>query len=251
MSERDLALMIHVDPSIVPRYQQALGVLASRWEVRPVVAGAFSTAYVQLARGLRRPGGHLLEPLLAHAGAGPRSRWGRVVVISFSAGYALVRELLSSPDADEIAGWIALDSGHAAFEGDRTPLDAHMEPFLRLARRALAGEALLWYGHSDVQTPQKGPQAFASTTQFGLELLRLLKVESTPPETRFVSPRLVVRAYDVRPGDHEEHIAALTEWGPTFTAAALAALDGAEAAAGAEATAEGGAPAGVDQETGV
>ncbi|AKT38004.1 hypothetical protein [Chondromyces crocatus] len=226
MSLQDLLLLIHVDPSVVPCYRTALSALSSNWEIRPIFAGAFSSAYVQLASSLRSPGGHLLEPLLSYCGASPCESYRRIVAVSFSAGYALVREILSGPDARQLAGWIALDSGHAALTTERMPLDVHMDPFVRLARRALAGEALLWFGHSDVKTPQQGPGAFASTTQFGLELLRLLKAEPTEQPTRFVSPLLVVKGHDLRQDDRAEHIAALREWGPAFTTSALAALDG-------------------------
>lgn len=222
----DLLILVHADPSVLPSYRAALAPLSSDWTVVTKTVGALSRAYQQYAGILRRRGGLLLDALLEDIGHGPRARWDRIVLASYSAGYALVREVLSGPDAEFVAGWIGIDSGHAGFDADGTAADAQMAPFVALARRAAAGQALLWYGHTDVRTPQAGAGAFASTTQFADELLHLLGACATPPPTRYVSPTLVLRAYDLEHRDHDEHVAALLRWGPGFVGAALAALDG-------------------------
>jgi hypothetical protein len=225
----NLLLLVHFDPSLVPAYQAALAPLADRWVIGSLYLGPLSGAYTSFAARERGRGKNLIHAALAAAGDVPGARWTRLVVASFSAGYALVREMLRGPEADLIDGWIGIDSGHAALDRDGTALDAQVEPFVRLARRAIDGKALLWLGHSDVRTPQAGHSAFASTTQFADELLRLVGVEATPAPVRYVAPLFVVRAFDEAARDHEEHVLAARGWGPAFVAHALATLDGASA----------------------
>jgi hypothetical protein len=63
-----------------------------------------------------------------------------LVLVTFSAGYGLARELLRDADPG-IAALVLLDSLHAATEADGTPLDSQMAPFVAFAQRAQRGEA--------------------------------------------------------------------------------------------------------------
>ncbi|MGN6108754.1 MAG: peptidoglycan-binding protein, partial [Kofleriaceae bacterium] len=75
-----------------------------------------------------------------------------------------------------------------------------------------------------------GPQAFASTTQFADELARLLGVPSEQGPVLQPAPLCRIEARNERPRDHDEHVNALTGWGPAFAVQALAALAGSGAA---------------------
>jgi hypothetical protein len=136
-----------------------------------------------------------------------------LVLVTFSAGYGLARELLRDADPG-IAALVLLDSLHAATEADGTPLDSQMAPFVAFAQRAQRGEVALWVGHSDVPTV-----GYESTTETAAELVRL----AGPPSGLFH-----VEAFNVRDAAHakEEHMAALRDWGPAFVAECVAALTG-------------------------
>lgn len=143
------------------------------------------------------------------------------VVASFSAGYGLARVLLRSDvDARDLDALVLLDSLHAGFDRDGTAADAQIAPFAAYARRAIARDAVLVTGHTDVRTPQPpAPAAFASTTQSHAELVRL----AGEPAGDFVVHRF--DHFDAA-HDMQEHAAALTGWGPILLSEALARVTG-------------------------
>lgn len=206
----------HADPSTVR--ERYTGLLPAGSALRPfVLPGGSSAAYEQHARALRAQRRSVAAGLRATYAA-DRPADEPMVLVTFSAGYGLARELLRDTDPG-IAALVLLDSLHASFEGDGTPLDAQLAPFVAYAKRAQRGEVAFWMGHSDVQTPQTGPGRFASTTQTAAELVRL----AGEPSGLFH-----VEAFNVRGAAHakEEHMAALREWGPEFVAACVSALTG-------------------------
>lgn len=224
--------ILHADRTVGPIYEAALRARGLDVDVVTVLppaarSGGLSSAYAALcdawaSRRLTPSQGLLTDYRGPNAG-----RYGAWVVASWSAAYKLLERALASPDANVLTGVVMLDSGHAAFDSDGTAADRQVALFAALARRAVEGKALLWVGHTDVETPQRGPGAFASTTQWAAELLRISGVPAAPPRAHEAIARglLHVQAFDERPAAEarQEHIAALTGWGPAFVADALRA----------------------------
>jgi hypothetical protein len=203
-------LLAHADPSVAPRYRAALEAAGVDAVVLAFVAPGkgLSSRYTALASDVRA-GGRVLPGLLRRYPApGP---YDALVLATYSAGYALAREVLRS-DADraELAGWIGLDSLHANERRPGVPDPAQMAPFIALAREAREGRRLCWIGHSDVD-----PVTYASTTETAAAVLRAAGGEGG---------LLHVEGFDVARDAAEEHRRALTHWGPDFVARACAAL---------------------------
>ncbi len=204
-----LVLALHYSPAAVATLCATLG---PGVEVRGIALPGLSAAYVELAQQLRRADGTLLAPLAQHLGAAlPLDDYEAVLLVTWSAAYAYVRELLEhGADAHRLTGWISLDSGYSGKDGDGTAADAQVAPFLLLVAAAAddAG-AIVWAGYTDVVT---GPSV-ANTGAFWSEVQRLsgrepgglFKLEHWPG----------ARASD--------HIAARDTHGPGFVAAALEA----------------------------
>lgn len=210
---RVLVYLVHADPVVRRSYQAALdrafeGTRCVAELVIPPVSGGFSSAYVTRAAHLRSAGGgSVLSGLLrAHPPSQPHDA---LVLATFSAGYALARAILmDAPDARRVDGYAAVDSVHGG-------LDAHRRAsgllwLVAYAQRAAAGEVSCWLGHTDVQTPQTGPGAFASTTQVAQALL-----EEVPTAG---SGGWHVEAFDLEADQRREHMRALTGWGPEWVA---------------------------------
>jgi hypothetical protein len=164
---------LHAVTSPPPRYVLAtvnLGGGSGAYE-RPL---SDSTAWANLLRRVseettRRSGGHV--------------RIGRVIVSAFSAGYGGVRALLTDDrTAEAIDAVILLDGLHTSYVPERTVLaeggaldTAKLVPFLRFARRAVAGQASLLITHSEIF-----PGTFASTTETTDWLISALGLTRTP-----------------------------------------------------------------------
>lgn len=112
-----------------------------------------------------------------------RVRISRLVVSAFSAGYGGVRALLSDENsAREINGVLLLDGLHTSYIPERTPLaegggldTTKLLPFLRYARRAVAGDARFVITHSEIF-----PGTFASTTETTDWLIASLGLKRAP-----------------------------------------------------------------------
>ena len=201
---KHLVFFVHGDEQVKPKYLNKLSGIPGL-ELVFVNAGGYSSAYQQLARSLRNEAGMILPRLVAKYASHPDlGDWTTISFVSFSAGYALVREVLKKESA-LVNAYVAIDSIHDDLQFSQSAV------WEQLARRAQSNQCLFWLGHSDVTTPQTGKEAFASTTQVASWL------------TRRVVPggKFHVEAFDVRKDPREEHIAALNEWGPQFVADAL------------------------------
>lgn len=223
---RALVLLAHADPSVAPKYIDALravglGADADFVLVNNFVPGKLSSAYYDLAAQCRR-GDSILDGVIERFHPPrPLASYGVVVVASFSAGYALWSRVLALPrDASRIDAVVGIDSWHAGFDADHTASDAQLAPLLAFALSAREGPRVCWLGHSDVETPQKDYRdasgrlvsAYASTTQVARELERL--AGGTGGGFR-------IDAYDVDKDQTKEHGHALTVWGPAWLAAAV------------------------------
>jgi len=194
---------------VVKLYEDALPTPA---ELRWIGPAGRSAVFSQVGQNCRGADGLVLPGLLARYAPGP---WRSVSLISYSAGYGLARELLRRPeDRMALAGYVAIDSVHAGLVGGQ-PSIVQLEPFGVYAAMAKQCECLFALGHTDVATPQTGPDAFASTTQCAAWL-----VETVPAGGAWI-----VRAYDLADDAHQkaEHGRALSVWGAPFVAETLGA----------------------------
>jgi hypothetical protein len=211
-----LYVPLHAVTSPPPRYVLAavnLGGGSAAYE-RPL---SDSTAWPNLLRRVseettRRSGG--------------RVRIGRVIVSAFSAGYGGVRALLTDDrTADKIDGVILLDGLHTSYVPERTVLaeggaldTTKLVPFLRFARRAVAGQASLLITHSEIF-----PGTFASTTETTDWLISALGLTRTPVLTwgpggmqqlsEVRKGRLTILGFAGNTGpDHIDHLHGLREF---------------------------------------
>lgn len=161
-------LLVHFfGAAYVPMH--AVSVVRGRYVLAVINLGSGSSAYEKPMSDstvwptlLRR----IREEITARTNG--RLRVGRVVVSAFSAGYGGVRALLRDERvAAGIDGVILLDGLHTSYIPERTVISeggaldtTNLVPFLRYARRAMEGRALLLITHSEIF-----PGTFASTTE--------------------------------------------------------------------------------------
>jgi hypothetical protein len=92
---------------------------------------------------------------------GWRSGERRLVLSSFSAGYAALRSLLRDDALErEVDAIIMLDGMHASLDRAGTIETTSIAPFVRFAERAARGEKLMVVTHSQIET-----RRYASTTR--------------------------------------------------------------------------------------
>lgn len=210
-----LVLLAHADPSVRSKYEAACARLGARVHVVPFVGPGkgMSSRYDTLGTMLRSAGGGRVLPGLVQRVA-PGISYDHLVLAWFSGGYAMGRAMAPA-DRDELAGMIAIDGLHTGFDADHSASDAGLEWITDYARRARDGRCVCWVGHTDVQTPQDGPGAYASTTQTAAELERLVG----PSERGWR-----VQSFDLRGPTQQarEHGDALHVWGPEWLAGAVA-----------------------------
>lgn len=221
--------LVHADASVKPLYEAAMHASGLDVDVVPVLPpaaakGALSSAYSDLCIAWGIDGKTPREGLLEDY-PGSWKEYDLHVIAAWSAGYKLLERALACEDSSAIDAVVMLDSGHAGFDADHTASDKQLAPFVEYARRAMRGECVFRVGHTDVPTPQTGPGAFASTTQWASELVRLLGL-GTAPKGRGDSLSLMglhVEVFDEKRASEAkaEHIGALRAWGAEFTARSI------------------------------
>lgn len=197
--------------------------------VLAVTVGAGGTAY---DAAFARDSAALWPALRAAVDAALRRRRGAAVPVTrqrlagFSAGYGAIRAILRTPTlARQVEGVLLLDGLHTGYLPDRTPLaeggaldTLPLLPFVAFGRRAMAGEAAFFLGHSEIF-----PGTFASTTECATWVLERLGVRRAPvlawgpvgmqqvSEAR--QGRLVVQGFagNAAP-DHVDFLHALPAW---------------------------------------
>ena len=215
---RHLLLLCHADPSVRPKYETELGALPEPVDlvfVNNFIPGQHSAAYKQLAAELRDEYGRYLPRLLRRfKPPRPRADYASIICASFSAGYALWREVLNCPaDTDQIDGLIGLDSWHSGYDSDGTASDSQLGGLVAMALRAkdsVDRPYICWLGHTDVPTYKR----YASTTEVANEVKRL---------AGGVGGGFSVRAHNLfgNTEHKKEHSAALIGWGPRYVAEAM------------------------------
>jgi len=102
--------------------------------------------------------------ILSKEGYATMPAFRRIILMSFSAGFGGVRELLKQPESvEQIDAIIMADSIYAGFVGemeDRKVNSSHMEPFLSFAKQAVAGKKQMIISHTQLFTPE-----YASTKE--------------------------------------------------------------------------------------
>jgi hypothetical protein len=202
-----LILFAHADPTATPPvYHPAL--VGLDVELRCFVShyAGLSSSYVTLAQHLQagHGGGRLLPAIASLAGASkPFDQYERVVLVSWSAGYALARAVLEVPaDVEDLDGYVCLDSGY----GSPTPA------WVAFAKLAREGKKLLWAGCTDIKTEP----AYPSSSAFLEELEHEAGLAG--------DPKGLFRIERWGGADAAAHVAALRVHGPVFLRAALEAL---------------------------
>ncbi len=134
----------------------------------------------------------------------------RVALASWSAGYGAIHSLLLDPDhVDRTDAILILDGIHGGFRPNtkRDVDPTTIAPFLKFAKKAVAGEKLMMITHSRVRTLK-----YTSTTQAADAMLEALDIERetvelsrSPPEVKF---KAAVNAF---PWDKRRWLQARTE----------------------------------------
>ncbi len=226
-----LVILAHASQSVRARYEAELEArLDVPVDLAIVNAGPVSSAYDRLGDKLQRLAAMsgdpqaLLAELVKHSKAPKRlDGYKTVTLASFSAGYALKRTILNDLGSSErLDAAVSIDSDHSGFDADGTARDSQLGGLVRFGLQAKERPKVLWLAHTDVRTPQAGPKRFASTTQVASELRRLTGLPGAGDDVS--AGGLRVRAEDRYRRDHDEHVAALNEWGPVWLADSVAEL---------------------------
>ncbi len=147
---------------------------ATRSASLTINAGSGSAAYAKLFAE-----GGSFRALREEAEKAAGRKFGPITLSGWSAGCGAIREILREPANDALIDRVVLIDGiHAGYtNGAPGPLESSLEtaplaPFVRFARRAMAGEKRLLVTHSEIF-----PGTFASTTETADWLLREVDVE--------------------------------------------------------------------------
>lgn len=218
----DLLIHFHGDPATVAREFAAARVDGLLLVVNyPGLSSAYARPHADPARfdelmqhtlDALHEGGHLPES----------TRWGRVFLSSFSAGYGALREILKHPPhVERIEGLLMLDSLYAGYVDDgagRRVNPDHMADFRRFARLAVEGHKSFILTHSDLV-----PGSYASTLETADDLLRHVDLargvvdEPGPDEMKLTSRatrggfRVLGYAGDDGPA-HMQHLRRMRAW---------------------------------------
>ncbi|EYF03933.1 Hypothetical protein CAP_5034 [Chondromyces apiculatus DSM 436] len=119
--------------------------------------------------------GEVQQALLARGLRG--ARLGRLALSAWSAGYGAVLRALARPELSErVDAVLLLDGIHCGYDQQRAPALDKLEPIVRFAERAVAGERLLSLTHSEIQPDGD----YAGTREVTDALLARLGVRRSP-----------------------------------------------------------------------
>lgn len=213
-----LILALHHGPDAAAAIRTACADAGRDVEVRSYIVNGLSSAYHAFAASIKRDG-RILPTLAAKLGAAqPLDAYERVLLVTWSAPYALVEDVLAiKADAAALTGFVALDSGY----GTPTP------GVVDYARRAVNGECLYYATYTDVPTytyPSTG-DFLAAVVQHVGEPDGLFDVEHLSHDAAALSVAVHRGGDSVGAFWRGEHVRAQRR-GPARVLAALAALDG-------------------------
>jgi hypothetical protein len=152
--------------------------------------------------------------------AGRAARVGHVALSAWSAGFVGIEAALSQPESKDVDAVVLIDGLHAPRK-DAAAFKAQLQPFVDYAKRAAAGEKLLFISHSSIDPPD-----FASTTECAHYLLSELGARPQPVQRQdplglelvesFSRGNLYVRGY--AGNDKADHCAQLAVLRDVFAA---------------------------------
>ncbi|WP_437638329.1 hypothetical protein [Sorangium sp. So ce854] len=114
---------------------------------------------------------------------------------AWSAGYGAIEQILRQPAGKRVDALVLLDSLHAGYadEQQRTLKVAQLEPFIKFARRAAAGEAFMFMSHSSILPP-----GYASTAETATFLVKQLRGKPRGASRRDVLGLDMIQRFDRR-----------------------------------------------------
>lgn len=191
---------------------------AHAWDRRAAVLGVqLGSGSARYATPLREPG--RFQSLLAELERESGTRFPRVYLSGFSAGYGAVREILrDKSNWDRIRGVVLEDGIHSGYNESREPEPEPLGPFLDFAREAVRGRHRFLIVHSEVY-----PGTYGSTTECVSWLLSQLGLRRHPvlrwgplgmqqlSEVHSGGFRVMGFAGNSAP-DHVDHLHALSTW---------------------------------------
>ncbi len=103
---------------------------------------------------------HSVEKAMAEKTGNPKAHVRKVGLSAWSAGYGAVQEILTHDYAKRIVDTVVLlDGMHCGYSGESLD-ETQLQPFIDFARRAAAGQKLMFVSHSSIIPPD-----YASTTE--------------------------------------------------------------------------------------
>ncbi len=117
-------------------------------------AFASPAAFTELIRSV--------EAAMARKTGNKKAHVRKLALSAWSAGYGAVEQILRQPAAKKVDAVVLLDSLHAGYldEQAKTLKVVQIQPFIDFAKRARAGEKLMFMSHSSIIPP-----GYASTTE--------------------------------------------------------------------------------------
>ncbi|KYF53868.1 hypothetical protein BE08_42800, partial [Sorangium cellulosum] len=114
---------------------------------------------------------------------------------AWSAGYGAIEQILRQPAGKRVDALVLLDSLHAGYadEQQRKLKVAQLEPFIKFARRAAAGEAFMFMSHSSILPP-----GYASTAETATFLVKQLRGTPRGASRRDVLGLDMIQRFDRR-----------------------------------------------------
>lgn len=143
-------------------------------------SGAYTNAF-RVAATFER----LLESVekgVAKATGREDARVGRIALSAWSAGYGAIQQILTQPVAQRIDAVFVLDGMHTGYLGGKLD-EAQLKPFVGYARKAAAGQRLMFISHSSIIPP-----GYASSTETARHLVRALGGEPRTAKPRKGDP---------------------------------------------------------------
>lgn len=127
---------------------------------------------------------HSVEAEVARLRGLPKAKARKVGVSAWSAGYGAVERILSQDYGKKVVDTVVLLDGlHSGYAGDGDLDATQLAPFLAFAKRAKAGQKLMFVSHSSIIPP-----GYASTTETANWLIHQLGGKPKPGKPRKSDP---------------------------------------------------------------
>ncbi len=145
-------------------------------------SGVYSSAFTDPAAFERLV--HSVEVEVARLRGLPKAKVRKLGVSAWSAGYGAVERILSQDYGKKAVDTVVLLDGlHSGYRGDGDLEGLQLEPFLAFAKRAKAGQKLMFLSHSSIIPP-----GYASTTETANWLIHQLGGKPKPGKPRKSDP---------------------------------------------------------------